>query len=170
MPRNEQQRRRLSGFKKWCGERGRKEERGKIIKESSLAVVRKSLLYQLHIRKINIKKEDQTTTTTTSTTNNNNHNSSKGKKNRRERKKNTTVPGSTGRESAYFRACTRVLFGSKYFSTTGTLDLMVSAVPTDTWRATTGSRGQVSMMALRASFLSILAVPIGTLTPTYLVL
>ena len=66
---------------------------------------------------------------------------------------------STGRESAYFRACTRVLFGSKYFSTTGTLGLMVSAVPTDTWRATTGSRGQVSMMALRASFLSILAVP-----------
>jgi hypothetical protein len=95
--------------------------------------VRKSLLYQLHIRKINIKKEDQTTTTTTSTTNNNNHNSSKGKKNRRERKKNTTVPGSTGRESVYFRACTRVLFGSKYFSTTGTLDLMVLAVPTDTW-------------------------------------
>jgi hypothetical protein len=75
-----------------------------------------------------------------------------------------------GGGGAYFRACTRVLFGSKYFSTTGTLDLMVSAVPTDTWRATTGSRGQVSMMALRASFLSILAVPIGTLTPSYLVL
>jgi len=42
-------------------------------------VVRKSLLYRLHIRRICSKKEDQTTTTTRSTTNNSNHNSSKGK-------------------------------------------------------------------------------------------